>query len=608
MKKNLFAQFDKYYWLTVLALVIKSVLYVATLELHFKFWSISDFKFVIAVVGTGIFMTAPFLLATKKRANYLNRLNIFLSLLLFADTLYGRYYYAPISLETIFSVNLNMMGTTGGSIGDLLKISDVLFFIDIPVFMFFKKKYPSKVLKNKPSKRILLMSIMILLSIVLTFSSMIGTDFSYYSQNNNYITRNLGVLDFHIYDISNEIYKLFDNKEGDEEIHAEISEFLDQKEQNGQQYTGAEAGNNLIVVQMEALQEFVIGLEVDGKEVTPNLNRLLEDSVYFDQIYVQTAGGNTSDAEFIFHTSLYPAKAGAASARYNENTYSALPKLLGNEYLSNVFHANNAEFWSRDKMYEAFGVDKYYSIEEFTIDEKIGYNGSSLSDDSFYRQAIDEMKDMEEPFFNYLISLSSHHPFTFFKDTNEFDVGDLTGTFIGNYLKAQNYSDKALGSFIDSLKEVGLYKNSVIVVFGDHSGVVKSDQENLMALLGKEASEVNWQSEQKVPLIIKGTALEKNTVNSTIGGQIDILPTITNLFDLDSKNMLGRDLFNTDESFVIFRNGSFINNNIYYAQKYEIGFDMTLGDIIEKNEYSDLIDKMHYPLKINDLILESNYN
>jgi len=63
---------------------------------------------------------------------------------------------------------------------------------------------------------------------------------------------------------------------------------------------------------MEALQHFVINSKMNGREITPNLNKLVKESLYFDNIYVQVAGGNTSDAEFMTNTSLYPAKEGAA--------------------------------------------------------------------------------------------------------------------------------------------------------------------------------------------------------------------------------------------------------------------------------------------------------
>ena len=85
-------------------------------------------------------------------------------------------------------------------------------------------------------------------------------------------------------------------------------------------------------------------------------------------------------------------------------------------------------------------------------------------------------------------------------------------------------------------------------------------------ILGKITIEVNWISEQKVPLIIKGTNLEKNTVIKTTGGQIDNMPTILNLMGIEGNYVMGRDLLNTNENSVIFRDGSFIKDNIYYMQ------------------------------------------
>jgi len=84
-----------------------------------------------------------------------------------------------------------------------------------------------------------------------------------------------------------------------------------------------------------------------------------------------------------------------------------------------------------------------------------GWDGQALSDSSFFRQSFDKI-DTTKPFYSFYITLSSHHPFTYFEDY-DFDVGEFEGTYIGNYLKAANYLDKCIGEFIAELKKRGAF-------------------------------------------------------------------------------------------------------------------------------------------------------
>src|SRR5690606_23026497 len=58
---------------------------------------------------------------------------------------------------------------------------------------------------------------------------------------------------------------------------------------------GVAKDKNVIVLQLEAFNSFFINREVNGQEITPHLNRLIEESMYFNQFYHQTAQGRTAD-------------------------------------------------------------------------------------------------------------------------------------------------------------------------------------------------------------------------------------------------------------------------------------------------------------------------
>lgn len=80
---------------------------------------------------------------------------------------------------------------------------------------------------------------------------------------------------------------------------------------------------NVIVVQMEAFQNFLIHLKLGDQEVTPVLNRLAEEGYYFPYVYQQIGQGNTSDAEFMSNTSIYPTGTVAMSTGFGDRNCPA---------------------------------------------------------------------------------------------------------------------------------------------------------------------------------------------------------------------------------------------------------------------------------------------
>ena len=127
---------------------------------------------------------------------------------------------------------------------------------------------------------------------------------------------------------------------------------------------GIANGKNIVVIQVEALQNFVINREYNGKELTPFLNSLIgNNSFYFNNYYYQVGGGNTADAEFTVNNSLLSTTTDAAYMKYFENTYYGLPHILkDNGYKkAEAYHAYNRDFWNRETAYVNQGFDNYFA-------------------------------------------------------------------------------------------------------------------------------------------------------------------------------------------------------------------------------------------------------
>ena len=100
------------------------------------------------------------------------------------------------------------------------------------------------------------------------------------------------------------------------------------------------------------MQNFVINLNYNNQEITPNLNRLMNDksSVYYDKYYQLIGRGNTSDAEFVSHNSLHPSLEEPSYTKYENNTFYGLPWLLRDQgYTAWAMHGYKKEFWNREK-------------------------------------------------------------------------------------------------------------------------------------------------------------------------------------------------------------------------------------------------------------------
>lgn len=358
---------------------------------------------------------------------------------------------------------------------------------------------------------------------------------------------------YHIGDIVTEAFGLSGQKH--------IMKFADnyETEKNGPLF-GVAKGKNLVVIQMESYQNFVIGMKYNGQEVTPFLNSLIKDkTVYFDNYYQQVGTGNTSDAEFATNNSIMGSIEAFTYQLYEKNYFRGLPWLLKDQgYETAVLHAHeNRDFWNRDDIYPNLGFDHYYGgligdttrpDGNFKMTEWMGWG---LTDSEFYPQAMDYIKELQEPFYSFIITLSNHHPYEMLDKYKFIKLApEDEGTLVGNYLNSAAYTDYALSILFDEFKKAGLYDDTVFALYGDHMGLPASDEtdEVMGRLLGHE---YDWDDRMNIPLIIHVPSADENittTIHNT-GGQIDFLPTISYVLGLNSLDTiyLGHNLFTYDK-------------------------------------------------------------
>ncbi|MFL0198370.1 LTA synthase family protein [Clostridium sp. WILCCON 0269] len=547
-----------------------------------------------------ILISFSFIFREKSRVNFLYILDIIISLILIADLMYYRYFK---DITTVAAVkNAKLLQGVSSSVSSVANIKDLYYLLDIaillPIARFYKKKRKNV---RHISKRLLNFLVVFILgatsnAVVFYWVSKEQPTLLTAMSNRIYLTTMIGNINFHMVDSYNYISTSVKNsKKLPEDRENEIKTFLENNNKSTGEvnFKGEAEGKNLIVIQVEALQNFVINQKINGQEITPNLNRWLNKCMYFDNYYYQVAGGNTSDAEFMSNNSLYPAQSGAAYYTYSGNKYDSLASALKDKnYYTAALHGNTEGFWNRNVMYKAQDFDDFFGQHSFNVDETIGLG---LSDKSFLNQSLEKLESFKQPYYAFLVTLTSHFPYEAVDKYGDFDVGEYEGTLMGNYLKAIHYTDAQLGEFLDNLEKDGIMDNSIIALYGDHFAIPKDNAAELFKFENTEKSDdYTWFKYQEVPLLLHFPDDKYAGVNHKYTCQMDLYPTLANLYNLPQNYMFGKDMLNGDSGKVIFRNGSFIDGKNLYVSWTNTYYDLESGDRIdetqqlkeEKNQYT----------------------
>ena len=213
-----------------------------------------------------------------------------------------------------------------------------------------------------------------------------------------------------------------------------------------------------------------------------------------------------------------------------------------------------------------------------------------LSDETYFNQVIPKLKELNSPFFAHTITLTNHGPFDLPKDKRVFNLNsELNDSELGGYIESVHYTDTQIGNFINQLKDAGLLDNSLIVITGDHGGVHKYYSHSIDSLSTKEDWYTIKDTVSTVPFIIYDTSIKESKTFDTIGGQIDIMPTILYALGIDSSeyenSALGRNLLNTNRSYAVTTNGTVFSNNLSDKEEDMVYGSLELSDILTRSNY-----------------------
>jgi phosphoglycerol transferase MdoB-like AlkP superfamily enzyme len=467
---------------------------------------------------------------------------------LYADLLHERFFGDFGSVAGLRSIA--QVGRVGASVRSLLEVDDLWFWADLPVALVLVIVAVRLRDRASSSRRLT-----VALGCVCVISGVVGvvclrSEFALLRQvfHNTQLASRMGVFNLHAVDLGRALYVQFGRPAISD---AEFSEILRYFEANRPQRAGmgplfgAAGGNNLVMIQVESLQSFVVGFRVAGREVTPFLNSLASGNFWFTNVTDQTEEGRSSDAELATQVSLLPPDRGAAAFLFADNQFTGLASILAARGYSTLSAVPfDGSFWNRRTTHGAYGFDTRLFAGDFASGERIGWG---LNDRDFLSGAAHRLLELREPWCALLLTLSLHHPFEGFPPHHrELDVGEWEGTPMGNYLHTMRFFDHALQRFVSELGAMKLLDRTVVVLWGDHDAGFEWTRE-IAAAMDVSHDAAGWYVSQQVPLVISIPGIEGHDAVQTVpAGHSDVAPTVLALLGVDpgpyafmGRNLLG---------------------------------------------------------------------
>ncbi|MBR2138050.1 MAG: sulfatase-like hydrolase/transferase [Bacilli bacterium] len=418
----------------------------------------------------------------------------------------------------------------------------------------------------------------------------------------------------------------------DEEIEEEDVNFLntafEDKDAVKNKYTGKYTGKNLILLQLEGIDNWVI-----NEKDTPNIYKLMNNSINFKNHYsYYNGGGSTFNSEFAVNTGfITPLSYNKNAYTFNRNDFRySMANIFKDEgYTVNAFHMNSGEYYSRKLNYINWGYDNYYGLVDLDSYSDMRYQ---LDRELVLNETFNKlMFPVDKKFVNYIITYSTHMPFNNTKGVckmlNDLDIEEAKAEIMLEIEKNPNLTEEEkammlelpvkemseedcvkrqvqetdyfVGLLIQNLEEKGLLENTVIVGFADHYLYTLEDKSILDKYKDTSNNLIN-----KTPFFIWSSDTKKTNINK-VTSQLNVLPTILNLFNINYNvnNYIGEDALNNKyEGIVFFSDYSWYDGNVYVSNGDVMNGKKINKDVLEEKNYY-----INYITKKNDLALKFDY-
>lgn len=529
-----------------------------------------------------------------------------------------------------FSFNLILMASEGSDyiLDTILNTSPIIFIICaaiLAVVVFIIIKFPKS---EKSNFRIVLEVVVLFVILHICTPMLLGGANDYLAWDNwrnprnvyesfNDSNKNMKICGLFEYTVR-DFYMTFlksDEKEDESELNFLENIYSDLNEHNANDYTGIFKGKNVIMLQLEGIDDWLL-----NEEDMPNLYNLMNNSICFDSHYsYYNGGGSTFNSELAVNTGfITPVSYVRNAYSFNTNLFiHSLANLLKAEgYSVNAFHMNTGEYYSRRINYLNWGYDNYYGLLDENEYSDLSYelDRELILNKDFY----DRMFNGDGPFMHYIITYTPHTPFNTTAGIGKFlaekiytdgNIPDLSEEESARLFAGE--TDYFVGLLMEALEDSGHMEDTIIVAYADHYLYTLNDK----TILDKY-KETNTNLINHTPFFIwsndiadikengdtqrDGVAIHYTKTNS----QIDILPTVLNMLGIKfyDEYYIGSDILdNGYTGFAFFSDYSWYDGNVYVENGEAIKGSIQRDILDSKNTHiNELIQK-------NDLTLKYDY-
>lgn len=533
--------------------------------------------FILNPIPTAIIFYSLALYIKRTRLFYTSIiiLDILNTVMLYLNVIYYREFTDFMTVATMLGYSKVNQGLSGSSVA-LTNFHDVFFWIDLVLVVILLLTRRMKTDDNRLNWRagFAVTSVGVLLfGLTMAVSEMNRPQLLTKTFDRSYVVKYLGIDTFTIYDAAKTQHNSDVRATAKKSELTSILKFVHKHyAKPNKAYFGKAKGKNVIVIHLESFQQFLIDKKVNGKEVTPFLNKLYHSqSTYsFDNFFHEVGQGKTSDAENMLETSTYGLPQGSLFAQLgSDNAFQGAPSILHQkrDYTTAVFHGNVASFWNRNNTYKNLGYQYFFDASYYDTsgDKSLGFG---LKDKLLFNDSVKYLQRLQQPFYVKYLTVTNHFPFSLDSEDQDdgFKAPDTGDKTVNNYFKTAHYLDEAIKEFYSYLHKTGLDKKSLIVLYGDHYGISNSENSALAKVLGKNAddwTDFDNTQLQRVPLMFNMPGTKSGFIDHTYGGEIDVLPTLLHLLGISTKEYIqfGTDLFSKEHDQVVaFRNEDWVSD------------------------------------------------
>ncbi|KNY27120.1 LTA synthase family protein [Pseudobacteroides cellulosolvens] len=478
-------------------------------------------KFIMSFVV--VFLSYVLVLSFKSRFMFILAylIQIVYILVNFSYYLYYHSYLNVMQFISLFSEGFEAAKNSSAP----LSFKMLIAFIDVPAFLFIAFNY---IKVRELRKKLLLYRIV---AVLVTIAVIVQVQITYYN-NKNFITTLMSdkfkgespIVQWYG-TVANSLVNVW--------IKSSENQFIKQFVYGSQMIKDDNSleNPNFVLIQVEAMDSIIVNTKYKNQYIMPYLNSLANKNIYYPYVMSYHKGGGTSDSEFSIINSIEPLDEFPSIKLSNYKYNNSMLKKLKDGYYTNVaFHGNTDVFFNRDSAFPKMGFHEFYDIDKMGLKQK----GWGAPDKDLFKFASETIKKLEEPYLAYVITMTSHTPFS---NVNRYFsksiYDDIEIQLIKNYFNSMSYVDQCIKNFVEEIRNDDTY----ILIYGDHAPNLYSN--------------LYWQGSFKeddkhfefVPLIIITPDNKKFKNEREAASFLDIAPTVLNNSGISFKLKTdGRDL------------------------------------------------------------------